>query len=283
MKWLEPSAFDWSTSPPLSSFRSVVIASSLYLLSIVFCTYGSRYLRPVASSTRHGSDDRGMTGLQWRPWLNTDLKVAQFVHNVNLVGGSAVMLIGLVLEVKNRFDREEERPVWPSFLVCEVADGLPATGALYYWSYMYYLSKYYEFLDTFLQLARGKPPPNFILHVYHHSCVLFMAWAWVETKQSLHFVGLAFNTAVHVVMYSYFLQRTITGKVPRWKKFVTLFQILQFSFSMVASLILLYAVYVQGRECAGMTAFFGNVLFNITLLHSFVQVLMKGSKKGKKV
>ena len=34
---------------------------------------------------------------------------------------------------------------------------------------MYYLSKYYELLDTVLQLLKGRPPPHFFLHVYHHA------------------------------------------------------------------------------------------------------------------
>ena len=105
------------------------------------------------------------------------------------------------------------------------------------------------------------------------------AWAWIEKKQSLHFIGLAFNTAVHVVMYSYFLQRTITRKVPRWKSFVTLFQIIQFSFSLLCFFAVLVIVFVQNYECAGMTALFVNVIFNVTLLKSFIGVFRIGRKK----
>ena len=208
------------------------------------------------------------------------MKTVQMIHNINLVLSSAIMLGGVVVESLRRVDMSSS-PSWPPFLLCEVADGIPAQGPLYFWSYIYYLSKYYELLDTFLQLARGKPPPHFILHVYHHAAVLFMAWAWCEYKQSLHFIGLAWNTAVHVVMYTYFLQRTITCKIPRWKSFVTIFQIAQFTFSMVAFLVTLYIVFVQGYECAGMEALYGNVLFNATLLHSFVGVLLQGRKKKR--
>jgi len=40
---------------------------------------------------------------------------------------------------------------------------------------VYYLSKYYELLDTVLQLLKGRPPPHFFLHTYHHATVLVMA------------------------------------------------------------------------------------------------------------
>jgi hypothetical protein len=97
----------------------------------------------------------------------------------------------------------------------------------------------------------------------------------------LQLIGLWFNTAVHVVMYTYFLQRTITGKVPRWKSFVTLFQIFQFATSMVCTAITLYQAFgpQTSYPCAGMKALFANVLFNITLLHSFVDVYKAGKKK----
>ena len=84
-----------------------------------------------------------------------------------------------------------------------VLDGSLLTGLLAI-ADVYYLSKYYELLDTVLQMMRGRPPPHFALHVYHHSCVLMMSWAWCEYQQTLQFGGLIFNTAVHVVMYLYF-------------------------------------------------------------------------------
>jgi len=249
---------------------------------VVLATFFSRTFRPVAPEKKNddASSKSKRTNLQWRPWFDSDLKGTQFIHNVILVISSAVMLTGVLWESMRRLASEGTFS-WPLFLLCEHQTSSTASGALYYWSYIYYLSKYYELLDTVLQLARGKPPPHFALHVYHHAFVMFMAWGWCETKQSLQFIGLAFNTAVHVVMYSYFLQRTITGAVPRWKTFVTLFQIIQFSFSMLATIATLFIIYVQKYECAGMTALFWNVLFNITLLHSFIGVLRKNVKKKK--
>jgi hypothetical protein len=110
------------------------------------------------------------------------------------------------------------------FLFCTPKDTAPV-GRLYYWSYIYYLSKYYEFLDTVL-LALRKKPTTF-LHVFHHAVVVIMAWLWVDQVQSLQFIGLLTNTAVHVVMYYYYHLTTI-GKSPLWKKFITTMQIVQF-------------------------------------------------------
>ena len=278
MKWLEPSAFDWDDAPPLSSFGAVATGSFLYVAVVVGSTVLSKRYLPV--DRKKDSAVTELTDLQWKPWFDSDLQNAQFIHNIVLVVSSAIMFVGAVWESIKRQSQPSEH-TWPPFLLCEqTTQG--AKGALYYWSYLYYLSKYYELLDTALQLARGKPPPHFVLHVYHHAVVLFMAWAWCEYQQSLQFIALACNTAVHVVMYSYFLQRTITKKTPKWKAFVTQFQIIQFSFSFLCILLTLYIYFVQKYPCSGMKAVAFNSLFNLTLLHSFVGVLQVGKKAKKK-
>lgn len=302
MRWFDPQTFHWDDAP-LSSFQSVATASFTYVLLVVLSTVCSRAFLPTTDKKEEreatlandaNRKERSMAALQWRPWFGSDLKPVQFVHNVILVVGSATMFGGVTLEAISRHKREIAASTssvastyhWPVFLFCETTDSGTASGPLYYWSYIFYLSKYYELLDTALQLARGKPPPHFVLHVYHHAVVLFMTWAWCEYKQSLQFIGLAFNTAVHVVMYTYFLQRTITRKTPRWKSFVTSFQILQFAFSVLCFGPTLYMFFVKKSKCSGMAALAFNAIFNITLLHSFVGVLLTGRKnkqKSKKV
>ncbi|CAD7950736.1 unnamed protein product [Amoebophrya sp. A120] len=166
----------------------------------------------------------------------------------------------------------------------------------YFWSFLFYVSKYYEHLDTFLLLARGRPPPNFFLHVYHHACAVVMAWAWVRYKMSLQFIGLLFNTGVHVVMYFYYLQRKTTGKTPSWKRWVTRLQVVQF-LSSVAAFVITVFVYIYpitdffldgvasgtmsagSSRCAGWpTVLLGNIAFNLFLLKDFCAIAQKNSR-----
>lgn len=103
--------------------------------------------------------------------------------------------------------------------------GMEPSGRLFFWSYIYYLSKYYEFIDTALLLIKAKPAS--FLHVFHHTFVVLMSWLWVDQSQTLQWGGLLTNTAVHVVMYNYYYQTT-QGRSPWWKKYITTFQIVQF-------------------------------------------------------
>ena len=47
--------------------------------------------------------------------------------------------------------------------------------------------------------AQAKPLS--LLHVFHHSIVVVMAYLWLEAAQSLQQIALLTNTGIHVMMY----------------------------------------------------------------------------------
>ena len=198
--------FDWSTAP-LSDIRCPLFTGAAYTL-VVLCWYFSGGAGP-------SPEQMAKRDVQLKPLVA--------VHNLILCLGSLAMFVGCAYEMQRRTLAESSF----DWFFCE-APTTKAIGPLFFWSYLYYLSKYYELIDTLLQLMRGRAPPHFALHVYHHACVMMMSWAWCEYVQTLQFGGLLFNTAVHVVMYLYFFLRVTVGP-PWWKKYVTMFQIIQVS------------------------------------------------------
>ena len=188
MESFDPSNFDWRTAP-LSDVRIPMAAGVCYVAVIML-------LNAVMKQ-----------GFATKP--------LQAVHNLILCLGSLAMFAGTLLETVRR-SNEEGSARW---LFCEDVK-TEARGGLWFWSYVYYLSKYYELLDTVLQLLKGRPPPHFALHVYHHAVVLLMAHSWLEYVQTLSFIGLLFNTLVHVIMYYYYFLRVLGYEV-WWKKYVT--------------------------------------------------------------
>jgi len=243
-------------SVPLNSVYFPTITASCYLLAVFV-------IRKVIVSSSS----------RWA--LNT--QSVQTYHNLFLSVLSLVMLFGCLSELIPRVTAEG-----PLFLFCESSQP-PASGPLYFWSYIYMLSKIYELLDTFLQLLKGRDPPSFFLHVGHHAAVLLMAWAWLEYKQSLQFIGLCFNCLVHVIMYFYYFLLSATGKKPWWKQLVTTVQIVQFATSPAFFCVTAYLVLGEGRDCAGWTPLLGNLFFNVVLLSQFVGILVGGGgKKNQK-
>mmetsp|Transcript_6633 Transcript_6633/g.20907 ORF Transcript_6633/g.20907 Transcript_6633/m.20907 type:complete len:268 (-) Transcript_6633:205-1008(-) len=261
-----------------------------------------------------------MDGLSWQTiidqqWIDNFSWRAAPLSDVRVVAATAAAYVALALLAKRRADaRPKPSPPGPSYLLaahslvlcaasyvmcrgavkaslargasegwgwffCETQTEAPR---LYYYAYLYYLSKYYELLDTFLPfLAHGRLPRHFGLHVFHHAAVLFMAWGYVEYRQTLAFGGLIANTGVHVVMYYYYARAALKLRTA-WKAWVTRLQIFQFSVSFALLVVTLSGVHGPVASCAGGRALAGNVAFNAILLFLFVGVLGSSKKEPKK-
>jgi len=207
----------------------------------------------------------GVKGIKWILAL----------HNGILCAWSLLMFAGCLAEMIRRAQREGN---W-DWMFCESRQRR-ATGPLYFWSYIFYISKYYEMLDTLFAILRGSKPPHFGLHVYHHALVPVMIWNWQEHCMSLQFPGLLFNTFVHVVMYLYYTLKILHWPTP-WKSWVTRLQIIQFvtSFAFLSVTVRFYLNMDLVREqCSGVKTLWCNVSFNATLLWQFFGVLFANGR-----
>ncbi|CAE7867535.1 unnamed protein product [Symbiodinium microadriaticum] len=245
--------FDWKDAP-LSSHSTPVIAGCLYLLMVL--------LLPRCV-----------------PEGGFKLDKTLVVHNFILSFMSLVLCLGCAFEMVQRV-RGESSVAW---MFCENRS-MSARGPLYFWSWAFYASKYYELVDTLLALLRASRPPHFGLHVYHHALVPVMVWHWLEYCTTLQHIGLLWNTFVHVVMYAYYALKVLKVPTP-WKSWVTRLQIIQFVSSMAAFVPAMYYMWESplGDACAGQRSFLVNLAFNLTLLWQFVGVLYTpaaGAKKG---
>mmetsp|Transcript_93022 Transcript_93022/g.207858 ORF Transcript_93022/g.207858 Transcript_93022/m.207858 type:complete len:249 (-) Transcript_93022:48-794(-) len=235
--------FDWA-SAPLSSRSAPIIGGLAYLISIGVLV--------------HVLPSGGIKGLKW----------ALVAHNMFLSAASLCMFLGCLVEMLARHSREGN-----AYIFCE-SPVAHARGPLYFWAYIFYLSKYYEMADTFLALLKGSKPPHFKLHVYHHALVPMMVWAWLEYCGTLQFPGLLTNTFVHTIMYAYYALKIIGFPTP-WKAWVTRLQILQFAMSL--GFLGITWTYIRadpfGKPCSGLPTMWVNIVFNLSFLWRFVVVL----------
>jgi fatty acid elongase 3 len=242
--------FEWEAAP-LSHWQWPALSVVLYLIVVALL---SSYMKSRAAF---------------------NLRLVTVGHNTILSLGSLVMFLGTAFELQRRY-AQSGTAVW---FCCESAT--KSSGPLYFWSYVYYLSKFYEMLDTVFVLLQKSRVPHFGLQVYHHAAVVPMAWLWCEQQQSLQWGGLLFNTLVHVIMYQYYACKVLGWPTP-WKRWITKLQIVQFLTSFVL-LTLTIRFLSQGASCAGMPALLYNCIFNATLLLQFVGVDSKNTaqQKGK--
>ena len=205
------------------------------------------------------------------------IKFAMCVHNAFLCLLSAVMCGGAGYEAFLRSQKDGAR-----WLFCEEIGRKP-DGGVYFWSYIYYLSKYIEFVDTLFKVLKRKPLD--FLHVYHHAVVALMCFNWMNHSQSLQTMGLMFNALVHVIMYFYFAL-TVYMPPPWWKRYITTFQIIQFQSSFVLALPFFYLQFKDtyldgGPGCQGAAAVYFNAAFNLSLLALFIAFSRKTYSKGR--
>ncbi|XP_043518943.1 elongation of very long chain fatty acids protein AAEL008004 isoform X3 [Frieseomelitta varia] len=108
----------------------------------------------------------------------------------------------------------------------------------------YYFSKFTEFMDTIFFVLRKKNDHVSTLHVIHHGCMPMSVWFGVKFTPGGHstFFGLL-NTFVHIVMYTYYMLAAMGPKLQPylwWKKYLTVFQMIQFVAVMIHAFQLLF-------------------------------------------
>lgn len=143
----------------------------------------------------------------------TFLQCFSIIHNTFLVGFSAWTFLSLSKILWNRGIVFETQFYFqdPNFdtVIC-----------------LFYLSKYYEFFDTFLIYLNGKTP--LFLQKYHHiGAVLSWHLMYVYKVDTIWTVTFL-NSFVHMIMYSYYLCCLLKINMKFLKQYITSLQMCQF-------------------------------------------------------
>lgn len=116
------------------------------------------------------------------------------------------------------------------------------TGILTFWL------KVLELSETVVFVLRKKQRQVSVLHVVHHSSMLFLTYLIIKFyKANQAFFPLVLNCNVHIVMYLYYLlaavlPQNILAKLKPFKKFITTLQMVQFTFILIQ----VFTAYVTG-------------------------------------
>ncbi|KAI5055008.1 hypothetical protein GOP47_0030153 [Adiantum capillus-veneris] len=176
-------------------------------------------------------------GLQWikssglKPRLHEPFLLQAFVilHNLFCLGLSLYMCLNISIRAfqlnyalwGNAYDQHET--------------------LMAFYIYIFYMSKYPEFLDTIIMLWKRNTRQVSVLHVYHHVSIAFIWWLIAHHAPGGDaYFSAAINSAVHVFMYLYYLLSALlrnNEKARRkylfWGKYLTQLQMLQFLFNMI--------------------------------------------------
>ncbi|KAF7684044.1 Elongation of fatty acids protein sre1 [Astathelohania contejeani] len=96
---------------------------------------------------------------------------------------------------------------------------------LNHWFWIFYLSKYYEIVDTIiLHLNRRKTS---FLQMYHHAGAIICCWMLASCHNHLSWIFVVLNSFVHSIMYFYY-SLTCIGIKSKYKYLITQMQMAQF-------------------------------------------------------
>lgn len=195
---VNPSDFQWIYGrTPFSHIQVPIIASIIYLVSLFLLQAWMKDRKAYV------------------------IKEFTFVHNVILTLLSTTMFVGTAYGAYLKYQSQG----FFEGLVCE-QESHPIRGPLFYWSYIFYLSKFYELVDSYLLVLKKKP--LIFLHVFHHFVMPYVCWAGLEGKWCMALWTSSFwNSFVHIWMYYYYSISTL-GYTSWWKKYLTGLQIYQF-------------------------------------------------------
>lgn len=237
----------------LSDPRNLVAIATLYLISI----FGLKaYCRNGAANFAYR---RGFIHLA-------------SAHNLLLCVLSLIMNVGATTAVVRTWKEEG-----PAATVCTRLD--TSSSALppdfQFWMYMFFLSKFYELLDTVLLVLRGRPLT--LLHVWHHVSVMFETWGWLTFGVTVGIYGMWFNCFVHIIMYAYYAAALLKMPFPL-KKGITTIQIVQFVTGFL-SLIPYSYLHISGPGCTGVVGLAISAAINGSYLLLFLRFFKKTYSK----
>lgn len=161
----------------------------------------------------------------------------------------------------------------------------PAAAQLAAVIHIHYLSKAYEFVDTFIMVFKKNYHQVSFLHVFHHATTFFPVW-YLNIKYGPGgdaWFCCFLNSFVHVLMYSYYFGANLGFRSPL-KPYMTMFQMCQFVLFIVQSAWGIsndcyqprIQLYQLGVQCITFLLLFGHYFF------FSAHAKNKGSKGAKK-
>ncbi|KAJ2846709.1 hypothetical protein IWW36_004218 [Coemansia brasiliensis] len=159
--------------------------------------------------------------------------------------------------------------------LCDV-DGTMWNSVLFVQNYLFYLSKYYELVDTLVLFLKGRTAS--LLQIYHHAGIIVVMYYSNYYAPAVTVFMVWENAGVHTVMYTYYALTAIKINVPG-KKYLTTLQIVQFLFGQ--SSVLLYFVLPNCQTADQRKWMWILTAYLLPLIYLFTRFFAKTYKKDQ--
>ncbi|XP_004512005.1 fatty acid elongase 3-like [Cicer arietinum] len=182
----------------------------------------------------------------------------------------AGILLSSVAEIKetNWFWRRSKTPL--QWFLCFPLGTRPS-GRVFFWSYIFYLTRFLHMLTTFFVILKRRKLAFFQL--FYHSISTFMSFLWLEYSQSFQVLAIVFTTLAYSVMYGYRFW-TAFGLRGACFPLVLNFQLLLLGCNVVCHVGVLLLHFFRGG-CNGIGAWVFNSFLNCAILFLFLKFYVR--------
>ncbi|XP_051117694.1 elongation of fatty acids protein 3-like [Andrographis paniculata] len=196
-------------------------------------------------------------------------------HSLAMALVSATIFTGILVSAAaelrdTRWLRRRLRTTPFQWLLC-FPIGTRPSGRVFFWSYVYYLSRFLHALRSFLAILRRRKLSFFKL--FNHSTLIFSSFLWLEFSQSFQILAILLTSLVYAVVYSYRFW-TAVGLPAACFPVVVNCHILLLTGNLLCHVGVLSLHYFKGG-CNGIGAWLLNSVLNGALLFLFVNFYVK--------
>lgn len=203
------------------------------------------------------------------------------VHSLSMSLISATILTGILLstaaEIRDtRWFWRRNKTTAFQWLLCFPLGTRPS-GRVFFWSYIFYLTRFLHTLRTFIAVLRRRSFSFFRL--FNHSILIMMSFLWLEFSQSFQILAIVFTTSIYSVVYGYRFWTEI-GCRSACFPFVINCQMILLGCNLLCHVGVLFLHLIKGG-CNGIGAWGFNSVFNFAILFLFLNFYVKRRRKKK--
>lgn len=198
------------------------------------------------------------------------------IHSLAVAMASVVTFVGTLLstaaEIRDTrwFWRRTKTTTAFQWLLCFPLGTRPS-GRVFFWSYIFYLSRFLHLLRTFLTVIEHRKLTFFTL--FNQSILLFMSFLWLEFSQSFQVLAILLTTLLYSVVYGYRFWTAI-GLPSACFPFVVSCQVVLLGCNLVCHFGVL-SLHILKGGCNGIGAWGFNSMLNAVILLLFLKFYLK--------
>lgn len=205
------------------------------------------------------------------------------VHSLSMALISFTIFAGILLSAAAEI--RETRWFWRRYkttpfqwLLCFPLGTRPS-GRVFFWSYIFYLSRFLHTLRTFFTIIRRRKLSFYQL--FNNSILIFMSFLWLEFSQSFQVLAIILTTSIYSVVYGYRFW-TAVGLPSKCFHFVNHCQIVLLGCNVICHVGVLLLHFLRGG-CNGIGAWVLNSVLNAAILFFFLNFYVKLHLEKRKI